>query len=335
MKATVKFTVFLVVTVLTAVLVGAVLNGANGLGPVSEYHAVFTDASNLLVGDKVRVAGIDVGEVEALSIQDDSSVLVTFTVVKSFPLMAGIHAGVKYKNLVGDRYLGLSEGVGADEPLRPGGTIPVARTTPAIDLDTLFNGFKPLLAALSPDQLNAVSGEIIAVLQGEAANVDGLLASLASVTSTLADRDQVIGRVIDNLGAVLGTVHQRDGELSQLIVDLQGLVGGLDAKRDPIGEALTHIDEATAKTTALLDAARPSLHGDIEQLGRLATGLNANRDTLTTVLNQLPEAYRDLARVGAWGSFFNGYLCGLRIKLSDSVYTPPLRSGVPRCRPTK
>ncbi|AHI01072.1 MCE family protein [Kutzneria albida] len=335
MNTGLKLVAFLSVTALATALVGALLSGAAVTGPVTGYRAVLSDAGNLGPGDRVRVAGIDVGSVQDLAARPDNSVLVEFTALSSFPLMVGTRAAVRYKNLVGDRYLELAQGVGPDERLPAGGTIPLAQTTPAVDLDTLFDGFKPLLAALSPDQLNAVSGELVAVLQGQGGTVEALLGSIASVTATLADRDQVIGRVIDNLNSVLGTVHQRDGELSQLIVDLQRLVGGLDAQRDQIGAALSHVDEASARTAELLAQTRPALRADIDQLGRLATGLNANRDTLNSVLAQLPEAYRDLARTGAWGSFFNVYLCGLRIKLGDSLYTPMISSGVPRCQPTR
>jgi len=335
MSDVVKFTAFAVVAGLTAVGVGWVLTDTGQLGSVTAYHAEFRDVSNLTVGDEVRVAGIDVGQVEGLSIRDDSSVVVTFTVVRSFPLTSGTNAAVRYKNLIGDRFLELSRGTETTERMRPGDMIPVMRTAPALDLDALFNGFQPLLAALSPDRVNAVSGEIIAVLQGEAPTIDGLLATLASVTSTLADRDQVIGRVVDNLNAVLATVHQRDGELSQLITDLRRLVGGLDADRDQIGTTLEHVDEANATMARLLDEARPPLRADIDQLGRLATGLNANADSVSAMLAELPQAYKDMARAGSWGSFFNVYLCGLRIKLGDSLYTPTIRSGVPRCQPVK
>ena len=82
-------------------------------------------------------------------------------------------AAIKYRNLVGQRYVALDQGAGDLDPmLPPGGTIPLDRTTPALDLTALFNGFKPLFQALSPDDVNQLSGEIIQVLQGEGGTVD-------------------------------------------------------------------------------------------------------------------------------------------------------------------
>jgi phospholipid/cholesterol/gamma-HCH transport system substrate-binding protein len=255
-------------------------------------------------------------------------VLVTFSAQRTVDLTAGTHAAVKYKNLVGDRYLELTAGGGPR--LAPDGTIPASQTAPALDLDALFNGFKPLLAALSPDQVNRVSGELVDVLQGEGGTIDELVAALASVTSTLADRDRVIGDLVTNLDAALGKVNT--GELSQLITQLQQLVGGLDADRDQIGDAVTHIDALTSQTAQLLNVVRPPLRDDIDQLGRLAKTLNDNRDSLTAALAELPDAYQRLTRGAAWGGYFNLYLCGLGIKLADPI---ALRSGIARCRPTK
>jgi phospholipid/cholesterol/gamma-HCH transport system substrate-binding protein len=324
----VKFLVFLLVSIAAAALVGVTLSGRAPGGPADDYHAVFADASNLVTGDEVRVAGIRVGTVGDLSITDGNQVLVTFSAQRTVDLTTGTHAAVKYKNLVGDRYLELTAGDGPE--LAPDGTIPVARTAPALDLDALFNGFKPLLAALSPDQVNAVSGELVTVLQGEGGTIDELLAALASVTSTLADRDQVIGGVITNLDAALARVNT--AELGQLITQLQQLVGGLNADRDQIGDAVTHIDALTGRTAQLLGVVRPALHDDIGNLGRLSNTLNANRDSLTAALSALPDAYQRLSRGAAWGGYFNVYLCGLGIKLADPI---ALRSGIARCRPTK
>ena len=90
----------------------------------------------------------------------------------------------------------------------------MTRTTPALDLTVLFNGFKPLFQALSPADINKLSYEIVQVFQGEGGTLESLLAHTASVTSTLADRDQVIGDLIDNLNEVLDHLGDRDEQLS-------------------------------------------------------------------------------------------------------------------------
>ena len=60
----------------------------------------------------------------------------------------------------------LQEGAGGRKRLHPGDTIPLDRTSPALDLDALIGGFRPLFRALDPDQVNALSGQLIQALSG-------------------------------------------------------------------------------------------------------------------------------------------------------------------------
>ena len=199
-----------------------------------------------------------------------------------------------------------------------------------------MNGFKPLFTGLDPTKINAVSTELVRVFQGESGNVSTLLSTLGSLTSTLADRDQLIGEVINNLDATLQTVSVHGSDLDALIVQLQQLITGLSADRNPIANSLTHINDLTTSATRLLTTVRPDLKGDVRQLGSLATTLNDSSDTLTMVLNRLPRAYKVLARLGVYGNFFNFYLCSTneRITLPNGkvIVTPTNYTQAARCR---
>ena len=90
----------------------------------------------------------------------------------------------------------------------------MSRTSPALDLTVLFNGFKPLFQALSPADVNQLSYEVVQVFQGEGGTVESLLGHTASVTNTLAARDQVINALIINLNDVLDHIADRDDQLN-------------------------------------------------------------------------------------------------------------------------
>ena len=138
----------------------------------------------------------------------------------------------------------------------------------------LFGGFRPLFQALSPADMNRLSYEIIQVFQGEGGTVESLLAHVASLTNSLADKDAVIGSVIDNLTTVLGTVAARDQKLSDLIVNLQQFVTGLATDRDAIFNSLQTID-TLATTTSGLARRRPVRRWPPTSsgLGKLSTNL--------------------------------------------------------------
>ncbi|WIX80033.1 MCE family protein [Amycolatopsis carbonis] len=316
----IKLSIFVVITVLFTAVLGISIANINTTS-TKDYSARFTDATLLLNGDDVRIAGVRVGTVKDVKIVDKRQAQVDFTVDAGRQLPAGVTAQIKFRNLVGQRYLSLGEGSDTSgKTLPPGGSIPLERTTPALDLTELFNGFKPLFTALNPDDVNKLSYEVIQVLQGEGGTVESLLSHTASLATTIADKDKVIGEVIDNINSVLDTVNAHTPQLSDLIVKLQQLVSGLAADRKPIGDAIDSLGNLAQTTAGLLGDARQPLKDDIGALGDLTTKLNKNEPTLEHFIQFLPQKVSALTRTADYGSWFNFYAC----ELKGSVALPPL-----------
>ncbi|MFH8656498.1 MCE family protein [Streptomyces afghaniensis] len=330
----VKFGLFALATILATALLAATIVNVS-FAAKDTYRAVFSDVTGLEEGDDIRVAGVRVGEVEGIQIKDRTLAEVTFTVTAERPLLTSTGAVVRYRNLVGQRYIALTEGAGDGTRLRPGGTIPLSRTQPALDLNALLNGFKPLFAALSPSDVNQLATEIIKTLQGEGGTVNSLLAHTASLTTTLADRDELIGSVIDNLNSVLKTLDQRGGRFSGLLKQLRRVISGLSADRKPIGKSLVSIGDLTEATSGLLHDVRPPLKDDIAELGELTGTLNRNERTVDGVLKRLPNKLTELTGTASYGSWFNFYLCDFdgRIVLpkTKQVLTPEFHVARARC----
>ncbi len=334
MAPLIKLGLFTVVTGLTTLFLASTLS-SYGTGGDPEYRARFKMVAGLLEGDDVRIAGVRVGKVTDIKLVDSKYPEVAFTVDESIPLPKTVVAKIRYRNLVGQRYISLTEGPSKHGRLRPDALIPQSQTESALDLTVLFNGFRPLFTALSPEDINKFSFEIIQVLQGESGTVESLLSRTASLTNTLADRDAVIGRVIDNLNKVLATLNARDEQLSETITQLQTFVSGLAEDRTAIGESLEHIATLATETSGLLKAVRPSVKADIAQLRKLAITLNANEDVLNSTFERVPIRLSALAKVGGNGSWFNFFLCDFdgRIGLPDGSYVNPttFHSSKARC----
>lgn len=315
--AAVGLSFFLVIAIVATVLISATIRpfGASGQ---TEYSAVFTSASRLEKGDQVRVAGVVVGRVSEVEVDDDARAVVTFTVDEDLDLTEGTRAQIRYLDLLGDRYLALLEGEG--RALEAGATLPVERTSPALDLNDLFNGFKPLFVALSPEDVNKLSYEIIATLQGEGPTVNELLRHTARLTSTIADRDVVIGRVVKNLNQVLGTLDSGETELNQLVSQLTSFMTGLARDRVAIGDSIAAIDRMADETSSLLQDVRPALRRDIVELGKLVSALDkpVSRKVLLRILRTIPGKLARITRSGSYGSWFNFYVCDIRVNLDPS-----------------
>ena len=329
----VKLLVFIVVTTLaTSVLVVTI--GNVSFSSKTEYRAEFVDATGVVKGDDVRIAGVKVGTVKDVEIVDRTRALVTFSVEDRQSLSKATHASIRYRNLVGQRYIALSDEIGDTGGLAPGDTIPVGQTTPALDLTVLFNGFKPLFQALSPADINQLSYEIVQVFQGEGGTLEGLLSHTASVTSTLAGRDRLIGELIDNLNEVLDHLGDRDDQLSRLITTFRTFVGGLKGDRKAILGSLEDISDLSVETAGLVSGIREPFVDDIHQLRRLARNLDDGKAELDRALQVLPIKLEKIGRTATYGSWFNFYLCHFqgRVRLPGGQSVPvDYNTGSDRC----
>jgi phospholipid/cholesterol/gamma-HCH transport system substrate-binding protein len=301
------------------------------------YRAEFTNISGLKGGNFVRIAGVEVGKVTELALHKNGTVTVEFAVDKPLPLTEGTRAAVRYENLVGDRYLSLEDGPGSARLLQPGMTIPLSRTSPALDVDALIGGFRPLFRALDPDQVNALSGELLKVFQGQGATVSSVLAQTSALTTTLAGRDKLIGEVIDNLNTVLGTFAARDDQFGTGLDNLSRLVGELSDNRGDIAAGAAYINAAAGSVSELLTAARQPITDTVMQTDRVAGQIMADHDYVDELVRTLPDAYQILARQGLYGDYFGFYLCDAILKLNGKggqpVFVKVAGQDTGRCTP--
>jgi phospholipid/cholesterol/gamma-HCH transport system substrate-binding protein len=332
--AIVKFAVFAVVMLLLSAFLFMIF-GQYQTGSTAGYSAVFTDASRLRSGDSVRIAGIRVGTVEDVSLQSDGNVVVTFNADRSVAFTTGVRAAIRYLNLVGDRYLEILNPPGSTQLMAPGSQIPLQRTAPALDLDLLLGGLKPVIQGLNPQDVNALTSSLLAVLQGQGGTLESLLSKTSSFSNALADNHQAVEQLIDHLNTVLKTLGQHGDQFSGTIDSLENLVSGLAADRDPIGTAIKSLDNGTASIADLLTNARAPLAGAVNQLTRLAPLLDDDKTRIDAALGRAPENYRKLVRLGAYGSFVNYYICALSVRATDlqgrTVVSPVFKQTNGRC----
>jgi phospholipid/cholesterol/gamma-HCH transport system substrate-binding protein len=309
----IKLVIFLVITAFATFILGETIANSS-YGSTNSYKAAFNDVTGLQIGDDVRIAGVRVGTVSNIQLKKDDTkrgyALVSFSVEKSAKVPQQANVNLRYRNLVGQRYLDVEQGPGnANAVLKPGSTIPRSRTHPAVDLTVLFGGFRSLVQGLDANQLNQLSVALIQTLQGEGGALQTLFGTVADLTNTLADKNQVIHDVIDNLQSVLTAVADRDTELSDLVVQLRNFMTGLASDRDTIGNAIVGVNRLAESTSNLLTQVRGPFAADVKGITDLTDSLNANASTLTYVLRQLPPTVAGLIRTASYGSWFNFYLC--------------------------
>jgi phospholipid/cholesterol/gamma-HCH transport system substrate-binding protein len=311
----IKVTIFSVVMILVAAGL-VVIFGQFRFASSNSYHAVFTNATRLKGGNKVRIAGVNVGSVNAVKLRPDNTVEVDFSIDKKYQMYTTTRALIRYENLVGDRYLEITSGPGVLRKIPADGTIDLQHTEPALDLDALLGGLRPVLKGLDGDKINKVSSAVIELLQGQGGALSDLFSNTSSFTQTLADRYQVVSDVIHNLNTVLATVDAKSAQFDAAVDQLQKLVSGLAQGRDAIAGAIPPLASAETDLTDMLQHSRRPLQGVLENARPFATELDNRKDEINKVIEPLAENYLRLNALGAYGAYFNIFYCSVRIKIS-------------------
>ena len=325
----VRLSIFSLVLLLFTVMIFVVF-GQIRFDRTNGYSAEFSNISGLRAGQFVRASGVEIGKVDSVRLIDGGTrVRVNFNVNRSIPLYQSTTAQIRYLDLIGNRYLELKrgEGEGADKVLPPGGFIPLARTSPALDLDALIGGFKPLFRALDPEKVNTIATAIVTVFQGQGGTINDILDQTAQLTTQIGERDQAIGEVVKNLNIVLETTVRHRKEFDQTVNNLEVLITGLKDHGDQLAGGTAHISNAAGTVADLLAEDRGLLHKTINYLDAVQQPLIDQHDQLNDFLHKVPTALNMIGRtIGSYGDFVNFYACDITLKLNGLQGGGPVRT---------
>ncbi|MCV7006532.1 virulence factor Mce family protein [Mycobacterium gordonae] len=325
----VKLSAFAVVLLMFSIMI-IIVFGQIRFDRTNSYSAEFTNVSGLRAGQFVRASGVEIGKVKDLELIDGGKrVRVNFDVDRNIPLYQSTTASIRYLDLIGNRYLELKrgEGDGQDKVMQPGGFIPLARTTPALDLDALIGGFKPIFRALNPDKVNTIASALITVFQGQGGTINDILQQTAQVTSQLGERDRAIGEVVTNLNKVLDTTVRHRKDFDQTVNNLEVLITGLKDHGDSLAGGTANISNAAGTVADLLSEDRALLHKAINYLDAVQQPLIDQREQLNDFLHKVPTALNSIGRaIGSYGDFVNFYSCDISLKINGLQAGGPVRT---------
>jgi phospholipid/cholesterol/gamma-HCH transport system substrate-binding protein len=325
----IRLGIFSLVLLLFTVMIFVVF-GQIRFDRTNAYSAEFSNISGLRQGQFVRASGVEIGKVDSVALTDGGArVRVKFNVNRSVPLYQSTSAQIRYLDLIGNRYLELKrgEGEGADKILPPGGFIPLARTSPALDLDALIGGFKPLFRALDPQKINAIATTLITVFQGQGGTINDILDNTAQLTAQIGERGQAIGEVVKNLNIVLDTAVRHRQAFDRTVNNLEVLITGLKDHADPLAAGTAHISNAAGTVADLLAEDSALLHKSINYLDVIEQPLGEQHVQLNDLLHRLPTALNLIGRtVGSYGDFVNFYACDITLKINGLQGGGPVRT---------
>ena len=298
------------------------------VGPVQllddSYKLVATidDVTGLLINDNVKIAGVKVGKVVSIKVVDGKA-RVTFRVKDGVRLPTDTEAAIRWRNLLGQRYLYLYPGA-ASTTLRPGQAIP--KTTSVVDLGELLNRLGPIVAAIDPDKVNEFLDTIVGALNGNEKKISESLDNLAKVAQVLGERDEAIGRLVGNVDAVTGAIADRDREIRQVLDNLSLITRTFNDNTDVLDKAVVELGDFNGHLATILGNNRSQIDSIVTSLTSVVSALAPKLPVVEGIVDNLDQAALRLANVSQYGEWLNQNILCARIgyPVALSVDTPCL-----------
>jgi phospholipid/cholesterol/gamma-HCH transport system substrate-binding protein len=279
------------------------------------YEAEFETASGVNVGDSVKVAGVDVGRVEERRIEDGKAVI-AFSVADTVPVTEDTIAAIRWRNVMGQRFLYLYPGDGAR--LDDGGRIPIAQTEKAGDIGELLNNLGPVLRAIDPDKANLFLDSVNTALRGNEQTARQLLDYGSELAADLGDMDREIAGMVDSSDEILAVFAAQDDELDSILDDLDTVGGALDRTTGELNTVITDFARVQEHLSFLVTENRDQIDSSIASLNTVGRTLAANRGKLARTICTLPLGVAAYAQTSSWGEMFNVRIVEVFLQDKDS-----------------
>lgn len=306
-------------------------------GQTHSYSAVFADVSGLKVGDEVRMAGVKVGRVDDIEL-DGTQARVGFRVQAEQVLYGNTKAAIVYQNIIGQRYVGLSLGDYGDPRVLPAGSvIPVERTEPSFDISKLLNGFEPLFALLSPEQVDNLTTALVRSLQGDT----GAIATMISETTRLAESysgtDAILDGVLTHLNGVVASLADHGDALADSISSAETVFDGFAVRRKEFVDSMDQVSVVGQRLANVITDVQPDMREWLAREPGFAKHFMEDKQGFAYMAFNTPLMLKGLARFSQGGAYLDVYACNLTVSQFpriDSLINAIVREGTPADRLT-
>jgi phospholipid/cholesterol/gamma-HCH transport system substrate-binding protein len=298
-----KLALFTVVTAVITTLLASSIGNFPLFSDQYEVTAEFTDVTGLLKGDVVKAAGVTVGRVTGVDYAHGLA-LVTMSIGSDVDLPADLSAAIRYRNLIGQRMIVLSESPQAGSGLtEDGDLIPLARTEPAFDLSVLFNSLRPLIRSTNPDDINIVTSELLQAMEGRGAEIESLIGNIATITHAIGSKNAELEVLLKNVNSVTADLAGRDQQLTRTLGNIEAFLTSISEGREDLAVAIETLDEAARRLGRVVEENDGNIRAEVDDLAILLDAVNDKRGALKKAVRRLPEVLRAVSRVNSYGQW--------------------------------
>ncbi|MCO5969539.1 MCE family protein [Actinoallomurus soli] len=272
------------------------------------YHAAFTEASGLKPNEEVRIAGVKVGKVKSVRLEDDH-VRVAFTAGSHVRFGTQSQLRIKISTLLGAHYLEVEPK--GDRRQSPHAEIPASRTAPSYEVVPALQDLSGQLQKIDVPQLATALNTLNQTLKYSPDNVRRTLSGLRKISQAISSRDDELTGLLGHTRSLTGLLADRSGDLAQLVSNGGLLLQELNDRRQVITSLLAGTVSLSNQITGTIEENRATLNPAMRNLHSVVDILLRNQTNLDKAVKTLGPFVSVSADATAQGRWFDGYLQNL------------------------
>ncbi|WP_068177404.1 MCE family protein [Mycobacterium sp. UM_CSW] len=270
------------------------------------YYAQFADTGGISSGDKVEIAGVNVGLVRSLAIHGDR-VLIGFS-MPGRTIGKQSRAAIRTDTLLGRKNMAI-ENRGADA-LPPNGVIPSGQTTTPYQI---YDAFVDVTKAATDWDIDAVKRSLNVLSETfdqTAPHLSAALDGIAKFSDTLGGRDEQIKQLLANADKVVRVLGDRSQQVDGLLVNAKTLLAAFRQRSQALSVLLSNVSAVSTQVSALINE-NPNANRVLQQLGTVSDELVKRKTELADVLVLLSRYTASLTEAVASGPYFKAIVANL------------------------
>jgi phospholipid/cholesterol/gamma-HCH transport system substrate-binding protein len=294
------------IIVLLVIAFGQTMTSVPMLFASPAYYGQFPDTGGISKGDKVRIAGVDVGVIQAVKIDGDH-VVIQFT-TGGKPIGSESRLAIRTDTILGKKVLEVEPR--GTQMLRPNARLPLGQSTTPYQIYDAF--FDVTRAASGWDidtvkqSLNVLSQTIDQTYPHLSAALDGV----ARFSDTIGKRDEQIKHLLAQANQVASVLGDRSEQIDKLLVNAKTLLAAFNARGQAIDALLGNVASFSAQVQMLINN-NPNLNHVLEQLRTVSDLLVARKTDLAQAITTTGKAIGALNETVASGPYFKIALANL------------------------